>query len=112
MHLYFTHYLEASHLRGEMQQKWKEKLFTHVPRALGALCAISNLRKRGRIFLKTSELRMAVFAQQFHSRQLWAIVLPQRWSRIIEIQSRGISMRYRKNRLCTFSGTKQCTCRS
>lgn len=79
--------------------------------ALGASCAISISRKRGRLFLKTSELRTAVFAQQFHSRQPWPIALPQQRSRIIEIQSRGISMRYRKNRRCTFSETKQCACR-
>jgi len=70
---------------------------THVPLALGASRPISNSHKCGCIFLKTGELRAAVFAPQFRSRRPWPVALPQQRLRIIEIQSRGISMRCRKN---------------
>lgn len=109
--LFHTLFRITSHLRGKMQRKMERETSRTCCDALGASYTISISRKRERLFLKTSELRTAVFAQQFHSRQPWPIALPQQRSRIIEIQSRGISMRYRKNRRCTFSGTKQCTCR-
>lgn len=92
----------------EVAAKRKAKIYRYRG-AIDASRVISKPRKRRHIFLKTRELRVAVFAQQFHSRR----PRPGRSAAAVANNRNSIKGNFDaplEKRQCTFSGLNDARC--